>query len=173
MGEILPEAAPARLAAAAALEPPVPEAQLAVLLADAPNPKPALERLKLPVRTVERALVLIRQQRPPAADAPGKAVRLWVRDAGPEHLDEQLSVSAALGHDVAVAPRAHAAAKDPLVPKQLALDGRAIMTRLATGPGPRVGDATRFLMDAVLDEPALNSPDALLALLDRFAAQKP
>jgi tRNA nucleotidyltransferase (CCA-adding enzyme) len=166
--EILPGAAASRLAAAAAVEPEL-EAQLAVLLGDVADPKPQLERLKLPTKTIERACVLLKQQRPPPSSASGKQVRLWVRDCGPEHVEQQLRVSAALGHDVAVGDRARAAAKDPLVPKQLALNGAQIMAALGIGPGPRVGEATRHLMESVLDDPARNTPETLQGLLRDWA----
>ncbi len=166
--EILPEADPARLDAAAHV-PALPEAQLAVLLAGQADCRPALERLKLPVKVIERAHVLVRQQQPPPFDASGKAVRSWVRDVGPEQLEHQLAVCAALGYDIGVADRARAATQDPLVPKQLALDGRAVMAALGTGPGPRVGEATRYLMDAVLDDPTQNTPERLTELLRQFA----
>ncbi|MFT3835699.1 MAG: CCA tRNA nucleotidyltransferase [Myxococcaceae bacterium] len=167
--EILPDANPKRLGAAAAITPEL-EAQLAVLMADAADPRPNLERLKLPTRAIERACVLVKHQRPPPSSATDKEVRLWVRDSGPEQLDQQLLVSAALGHDVSIAPRARAAAKDPLVPKQLALNGGQIMKALGIGPGPRIGEATRYLMDAVLEDPSRNTPETLTVLLQNFSA---
>jgi tRNA nucleotidyltransferase (CCA-adding enzyme) len=57
------------------------------------------------------------------------------------------------------------AARPPLSPKDLALDGSAIMQTLGVGPSPAVGEATRFLLDHVLDRPDLNTPDQLRALL--------
>ena len=53
----------------------------------------------------------------------------------------------------------------PLTTRQLALDGKAIMTALGTGPSPAIGHATRHLLELVLDDPALNTPDGLLAAL--------
>ncbi|WP_342374119.1 [cytidine(C)-cytidine(C)-adenosine (A)]-adding enzyme [Myxococcus stipitatus] len=54
-----------------------------------------------------------------------------------------------------------AAAKPPLVPKELALTGGDIMATLGVGPSPIVGEATRFLMESVLDDPSLNTTEAL------------
>jgi tRNA nucleotidyltransferase (CCA-adding enzyme) len=139
-----------------------------VLMADAADPRPNLERLKLPTKSIERACVLAKHQRPPPSSASDKEVRLWVRDSGPELIDQQLVVSAALGHSVAIAERARKAARDPLVPRQLALNGGQIMQALGIAPGPRVGDATRFLMDAVLEDPARNTPETLMVLLQNF-----
>jgi tRNA nucleotidyltransferase (CCA-adding enzyme) len=53
----------------------------------------------------------------------------------------------------------------PLTTKQLALDGKAIMKALGTGPSPAIGHATRFLLELVLDDPTKNTPDSLTAAL--------
>jgi len=55
--------------------------------------------------------------------------------------------------------------KDPVTEKDLALDGHAIMAILGIGPGPAVGQAKRFLLEAVREDPSLNTPEALAALL--------
>ncbi|QSQ18129.1 CCA tRNA nucleotidyltransferase [Myxococcus landrumensis] len=54
-----------------------------------------------------------------------------------------------------------AAAKPPLAPKELALTGGDIMATLGVGPSPIVGEATRFLMESVLDDPSMNTTEAL------------
>ena len=51
----------------------------------------------------------------------------------------------------------------------LALDGRAVMTRLDLPPGPRVGEALAYLADRVLEDPACNTPERLDALLLAWA----
>jgi tRNA nucleotidyltransferase (CCA-adding enzyme) len=56
-------------------------------------------------------------------------------------------------------------ARPPLAPGDLALDGRAVMTLLGVGPGAHVGEALRHLLDRVLEDPALNEPERLEALL--------
>jgi len=38
---------------------------------------------------------------------------------------------------------------------------------LAKGAGPAVGEALQYLLDHVLEDPTLNTPEQLLALLDR------
>ncbi|HEY6100984.1 MAG TPA: tRNA cytidylyltransferase [Anaeromyxobacter sp.] len=53
------------------------------------------------------------------------------------------------------------AAAPPLAIGDLALDGRGVMEVLGTGPGPRVGEALRHLLDRVLEDPSLNAPGAL------------
>lgn len=55
--------------------------------------------------------------------------------------------------------------KDPVTEKDLVLDGHAIMAILGIGPGPAVGQAKRFLLEAVRVNPSLNNPDVLAALL--------
>ena len=54
-------------------------------------------------------------------------------------------------------------ARPPLTPKDLALDGRALMALAGRGGGPWLGDLQRHLMDLVLDDPSLNTPEALRA----------
>jgi tRNA nucleotidyltransferase (CCA-adding enzyme) len=66
--------------------------------------------------------------------------------------------------------RALAAAKPPLSAKELALTGGDIMATLGVGPSPIVGEATRFLLEAVLDEPSLNQPEKLKDLLRTWQA---
>ncbi len=53
------------------------------------------------------------------------------------------------------------AARPPLTPQDLALDGRAVMAILGAGPGPHVGEALRHLLDRVLEDPSRNAPAAL------------
>jgi tRNA nucleotidyltransferase (CCA-adding enzyme) len=57
--------------------------------------------------------------------------------------------------------------------KGLALDGSGIMAALGIGPSPKVGQATRFLLEKVLDEPALNHPEKLSELLQDWARSHP
>jgi tRNA nucleotidyltransferase (CCA-adding enzyme) len=57
------------------------------------------------------------------------------------------------------------AARPPLAAKDLALNGAEIMKALGVGPSPAVGEATRFLLDHVLERPDLNTPEQLRELL--------
>jgi tRNA nucleotidyltransferase (CCA-adding enzyme) len=68
--------------------------------------------------------------------------------------------------------RALAAAKPPLYAKDLALNGADIMATLGVGPSAMVGEATRYLLESVLDEPALNEPRKLKELLGAWQAGK-
>jgi len=147
------------------------DARLAVLLAPAAQPLAILERLRLPTHSIKRIASLVARQQPPAVDASDREVRIWIRDVGaePDSLAQQLAVCAALGHEVAALRlRVEQLRRDPLVPKQLALNGSEIMAALGTGPGPLVGQATRFLMDQVLSDPSKNTADSLRQLLGAF-----
>ena len=63
-----------------------------------------------------------------------------------------------------------AAERPPLSPKALALDGAAIMRILAIPPSARVGEATRHLMDVVLESPARNTEAELTRALEAWGA---
>ena len=56
------------------------------------------------------------------------------------------------------------ASRPALSARELALDGRALMTALELAPGPRVGAILDALVERVLDEPALNTREQLLAI---------
>ncbi len=166
----LPEAVRAEFAAVAKAPLDI-EARLAVLLATAVQPLTALERLKLPTQSLKRTLSLFSHRVPPDPQASDKDVRIWIRDVGPEaeSLAQQLAVCEVLGQDVSLLrPRVERLRSDPLLPRQLALNGGQIMAALSTGPGPIVGEATRFLMDQVLSDPLQNTADSLLRLLRAF-----
>jgi tRNA nucleotidyltransferase (CCA-adding enzyme) len=60
----------------------------------------------------------------------------------------------------------------PLSAKDLVLDGNEIMRVLGVRPSPAVGEATRFLVDQVLEDPSLNTPPRLTALLEAWARQR-
>jgi hypothetical protein len=57
-----------------------------------------------------------------------------------------------------------AAYRDPIAIGDLAIDGSDLMEAGVT-PGPRLGALLRELLDAVLDDPALNQRDTLLAMV--------
>jgi tRNA nucleotidyltransferase (CCA-adding enzyme) len=68
--------------------------------------------------------------------------------------------------------RALAAAKPPLTSKDLALTGGDIMATLGVGPSAIIGEATRFLLESVLDDPSLNQPEKLKDVLRTWQAGK-
>jgi poly(A) polymerase/tRNA nucleotidyltransferase (CCA-adding enzyme) len=55
----------------------------------------------------------------------------------------------------------------PLRRADLALDGYQVMEILELEPGPKVGEALEALLEKVIEDPALNSKDSLLALLKK------
>jgi tRNA nucleotidyltransferase (CCA-adding enzyme) len=52
---------------------------------------------------------------------------------------------------------------DPLTVGELAISGKELIDALGMAPGPEVGRVLRSLLDAALEDPALNTRDALLA----------
>jgi tRNA nucleotidyltransferase (CCA-adding enzyme) len=63
-------------------------------------------------------------------------------------------------------------AATPLTSKELALGGRDLMTELGLLPGPRIGTLIEALLERVLDEPALNTRDSLLALARQLTTEE-
>ncbi len=61
--------------------------------------------------------------------------------------------------------------RPPIATSDLAIDGAAVMARLGVRGGPVVGEALRHLLDLVLEEPAHNHPERLLAELDGWASR--
>ena len=61
------------------------------------------------------------------------------------------------------------ATKPPLSSKELALDGKKLMAALQVGPSPILGEATRYLMELVLDDPSLNTESTLTERVQAWA----
>jgi len=110
-------------------------------------------------------------------------VRRWLSRAGPERAGPLLDL---LRADAGALPAAEAPAAlreiedlagmiakirrdgDPLTAHELALDGRAVMRILGTGPGPHVGEALRHLLERVLTAPDENAEERLSIALRRW-----
>ena len=96
-------------------------------------------------------------------------LRRWLVRLGPERWELARALAQATGADPdgALGRRIAGivAARPPLSAKELALNGAEIMKVLGVGPSPAVGEATRFLLDRVLDRPDLNTPEQLRELL--------
>ena len=111
------------------------------------------------------------------------AVRRFVRRAGVDLLDDLFALRAAdNAASGAMEPAtgglpelrarvSRAVAGDPLQQGQLAVDGRDLQTELGLAQGPVVGELLRAMLDAVLDDPALNRRDRLLSLARRWMAE--
>ncbi|MEP7027958.1 MAG: HD domain-containing protein [Candidatus Eisenbacteria bacterium] len=137
-----------------------------------------LTRLRLP-RAVREAIVhLVAEHlfeyRPEWTDA---AVRRFVKRVGEANLADLFALRAAdaagtregapdLTNLETFRARIAAvlAARPPLSTRELALDGRELMTELDLAPGPRVGAILAALVERVLDDPALNTRERLLEL---------
>jgi tRNA nucleotidyltransferase (CCA-adding enzyme) len=175
------EAEVARLARAAASAAPADvELRLSALLADLVDPQQAEEigvRLKFPTKIVERVRLFVTHaalERQVGDSDP--ALRRLLARVGPANVEPLTQVARARiqVREPARLPEVEAlisrllalvAAKPPLTGKDLALNGGAIMAALGVGPSPIVGEATRFLVEQVLDEPSLNQPEKLKELL--------
>ena len=149
---------------------PVLEVRLAALLMGVAKMESALDRLRLPAKVVETVRALLAHPLPPEASTWSDAeLRRWLVRVGPERWELARALARASGADPEGALGEHlatiVAARPPLSARDLALDGAEIMTALGIGASPAVGEATRFLLDAVLDRPELNTPEHLKALL--------
>lgn len=166
LGAFLPEAASAT-PQAVALAPADLTVRLAVLLADCEAPREVLLRLKFPVKVAADAAHLVANQHPPGADVGEPTLRRWLARVKPEFVGPIFALARARGFDVSGEPavRAVLAQDPPLTTRALALNGAQIMAALAVGPSPLVGQATHYLLERVLDEPALNSAEGLAGLL--------
>ena len=144
----------------------------------------SLRRLKLPVRTVETVIKLVQQRHfevdPAISD--GGARRWLSRWEGPNfHLFFlfQRAILQARGQDLDPIAKLKEkllillAERPILNAKGLALKGNAIMKTLGVGPSPIVGEATRYLLERVLDTPEVNSASALSEILRSWRGSKP
>ncbi len=138
-----------------------PDLRLAVLLRSAPR---ELELLKLPGAQMLRISAVAKNLALPPLDD-DVALRRFMSKHGRDIALDVLQVSGT----EALQSRARAQT-GPLTVKELALDGAAIMKTLAVGPGRAVGEASRFLLEQVLERPELNTPEQLRALLTTFKA---
>jgi len=161
--EFLPQALGADFEAVGRAAPQL-ELRLAVLLASATGVKEALQRLKCSTHEAEVVDHLVRNRALPAPDATDAQLRRWLAKVGPQHAPAILALNQALGTLVnGERITALLATNPPLTAKALALDGSAIMRVLQVGPSRVVGDATRHLLELVLDDPSLNTVEQLTA----------
>lgn len=136
-----------------------------------------LDRLRVPRETRERTVRLVRHHmfsyEPTWSDA---AVRRFIRRVGPDLIEDLLDLRSAddVGSGLpADLPRTaeirqrcrdQLAANVPLRRADLAVDGRDLMAALGIEPGRRLGRILDRLVVRVVDDPGLNTRDALLAL---------
>jgi tRNA nucleotidyltransferase (CCA-adding enzyme) len=132
----------------------------ALLLDDA---APVLRRLRASNAEVERAAAIARGPAEPAA-GDVRAVRRWLSSVGraADDLLELHAIRAGSPAEWAEQVAAVRDRRDPLTRGDLAISGRELQALGASGR--RIGELLGALLDRVLDDPALNTPDALLAL---------
>jgi tRNA nucleotidyltransferase (CCA-adding enzyme) len=147
-----------------------------------------LDRLRMPRTAQERIVHLVREHlfeyRPEWTDA---AVRRFVKRVRPDALEDLFALRAAdaagtradgapdLSNLAAFRARIDSvlSAKPPLSARELAVNGDDIMSALLIAPGPQVGAILDALLERVLDDPAANEPDLLLALARELAPSLP
>lgn len=135
-----------------------------------------MRRLRFPVRDVERVRVLVRRHmfgyHSSWTDA---AVRRFIARVGLDRLDDLFTLREAddaasgvgeptFGGMDELRERIAQQRRAPLETRQLAVDGHDLQRELGLAPGPEIGRILARLMEAVLDDPARNERDALLAL---------
>jgi tRNA nucleotidyltransferase (CCA-adding enzyme) len=127
------------------------------------DPSSVLRRLKASNAEVARALGI--EQGPEAPEANDqRSVRRWLSAVGPAADDLATLWWLRRGTDPpwAEAMREIRRRGDPLIRSDLAISGSDLQALGATGP--RIGRTLATLLDRVLDDPALNTRDTLLAL---------
>jgi tRNA nucleotidyltransferase/poly(A) polymerase len=140
-----------------------------------------LLRLRAPRAEVARVARLVRHHMfaytPEWTDA---AVRRFVRRVGVDLLSDLFTLRAA--DDVAsgveeppggwkeLRERVASVANDPLEARHLAISGDDLVAELGIPPGPRIGRLLSGLLEAVVEDPALNSRDRLLELARAMAS---
>jgi len=156
-------------------------AELGAKLADA-----RLAALRFPNEFRERVVHLIREHmfdfQESWSDA---AVRRFVRRVGVEQVADlfDLRMADALGNGTrgpdtrrleAMAKRIERVLREAsaLSVQQLAVDGDDVMRTLGLPPGPEVGGVLRALLDQVIEQPGLNTREALLERLDGMRAER-
>jgi tRNA nucleotidyltransferase (CCA-adding enzyme) len=114
------------------------------------------------------------------------AVRRFVRRVGPEHVTELLVLGRAdalakgrpVDNELALldelAARITQSSKGAAFgTKDLAITGHDVMQKLGARPGRVVGQVLERLLERVLDDPAVNEREALLALVEVCASEVP
>ena len=141
-----------------------------------------LDRLRLPHADVSRITHLVRQHMfAYAPDWTDAAVRRFVRRVGPDALDDLFALRAADnlasgltepargGIDELRSRIADVAAAAPLATHQLAIDGFDLQAALGLPPSPEIGRLLGELLEATIEDPALNERETLLDLARRLA----
>lgn len=172
LAEFFPEARGADFAAVARVDREALALRLALLCLATPSARDVVLRLKFPGKVAEEVGALVSHQQLPGAGSTDADLRRWAARVGPERVPALFALDAArVATPSAAGAALHArvqallAANPPLAARQLALDGKAIMAALGVGPSPAVGQATRHLLELVLEDPRRNTRESLTAAL--------
>ena len=146
-----------------------------------------LRRLRLSNRDRQRVVAMVAHHMffytPEWKD---QTVRRFIRDVGAELLPDLFALRQAdvvgrgRGEDPELETRELAARVAKVVAEDqalsigdLAVGGREIMIALGIPPGPRVGEILRALLERVIEDPAANQKETLLALARELAGRGP
>jgi tRNA nucleotidyltransferase (CCA-adding enzyme) len=133
-----------------------------LLLPDAPD---ALRRLRASNAEIARAEAIARGPAEPAAPTP-EAIRRWL--AATRSAADDLAQIWLMRHGCepvwAAGVAASRASREPVSRGQLALKGNDLAA-LGVPPGRRVGEVLDLLLDRVLADPSLNTPERLAAIV--------
>ena len=140
-----------------------------------------MARLRAPRAEITRVGRLVRHHMfTYTQDWTDAAVRRFIRRVGMDLLPDLFALREA--DDVAsgideppsgwreLRERVAAVVNDPLEAQQLAISGDDLVTQLQIPPGPAIGRLLGALLEAVLDDPTLNSREQLLALARAMAS---
>jgi tRNA nucleotidyltransferase (CCA-adding enzyme) len=130
------------------------------------DPESTLRRLRCSNAEIERGWRIGEYRDAyPDPEAPVE-VRRWMSGAGPS-VDDLVTIAKAEGHGarLAEAVKAIRASGAPLTVGDLAVKGADLMAA-GVPQGPRMGETLRSLLERVLEDPALNTKEALLELVE-------
>ncbi len=167
LGEFLPEASLAELDAVGRA-PRDEVIRMALLLLGQTQPREVMMRLKFPNKLAEDTAALVLRASLPPPSATDAELRRWLSKLEAARAAALLALHEARGSlPAGLRARVEAilASNPPLTTRQLALDGKALMAALGTGPSPAIGHATRHLLELVLEAPERNTPEGLLTAL--------
>ena len=153
----------------------------------AESAKRILKRLKFPNAEAERVSHIIRHHMFNYQEAwTDAAIRRFIARVGKENIplviDLRLADQGGAGISRGRGNRAllqfierlEAVAREDnaLSIKDLEIDGEQLMSKLQLEPGPQVGVILRFLLEAVIDDPALNTYEKLAEMAERFYRER-
>lgn len=145
-----------------------------------------MERLRYPGEVTEKVVTLVRYHMfyYAVGEVTESSVRRLLANVGSENIDDLLRLREGdrigSGTPKAVPYKLRhlkylidKVSHDPISAKMLAVDGQDVMQALALQPGPKVGLILNSLLAEVLDDPALNTREALLQRARELDAKSP